>query len=95
MNVSGVTNGGPAQAPVVETISTVTKQSDHVDRATRRVPTATAARYGPGGRRRFSLLLVRDCPYECGCAHAHRGEARGLRQAGCGRGQYAIMAVTA
>jgi hypothetical protein len=66
-----------------------------VDGRMTRVPVASAARYGPGGRRRFPLLLVLDCPYGCGCAHAHRGEAKGLRQSGCGRGDYLIAAVSA
>jgi hypothetical protein len=95
MTLTNASGPGVAHPEPATTIRATGQQHDPDDRATRRVPVASAASYAPAGRRRMVLLLVLHCPF-CRCAHAHRGaEYGGLRRAGCGGGEYLIRPVTA
>jgi hypothetical protein len=44
----------------------------------------------PTGPRRLAALVVRQCSFDCGGTHLHRG-GDGIRKAGCGRGWYYVI----
>lgn len=54
---------------------------------------AAATFLPPSGRRTLGVLIVQRCPF-CAAGHVHRGKA-GVRQAGCGRGEYLVVPRTA
>lgn len=41
-------------------------------------------------RRRWPLIVVEDCPFNCGGAHGHRGV--GIKESGCGRRYLVVVA---
>jgi hypothetical protein len=49
--------------------------------------------YPPAGQRRHWLLVVDNCPFDCGGSHAHRGGGPegGIKRAGCGGGAYVVL----
>jgi hypothetical protein len=54
------------------------------------LPTVLASMFPPSGRRTIALLIVRTCPFCETGGHARRGH--GVRQAGCGGGEYRLTA---
>ncbi len=58
----------------------------------RQLLVATAVLLAPSGRRQLAVLVVARCPHGCGGVHLHRGQP-GIRQAGCGKGEYKVIAV--
>jgi hypothetical protein len=63
----------------------------NADSTTNGIPSVFATRYPPSGRRTQVLLVVRNCAYCTPGDHAHRGQP-GIRDAGCGAGQYRVVA---
>lgn len=93
--VSGGTPGHHPRATTATSVHTSTQADPDHGTAALHVRSTAAQAYPPAGRRSLWLLLVKSCPF-CGYAHAHRGgPTGGLREAGCGRGEYAIRPVVA
>lgn len=83
-------NGAPPQGPATaEIAATANRKLDPVQ--ANPIPRVAARFYGPSGRRGLGVLLVAQCPH-CAGAHLHRG-AGGVRRAGCGAGEYMLVAV--
>jgi hypothetical protein len=56
------------------------------------VPVARGIGLAPSGARKLWLWIVGSCVF-CAGAHAHRGGPKcGVRRAGCGNGEYEVMA---
>lgn len=88
--------GAPTRRPSrkISAPHELTDRSESTSRNSQ-VPTVAAEAYPPAGRRSQWLLLMKSCVY-CGYAHAHRGSpAGGLREAGCGRGEYLLQPIHA
>lgn len=90
-------SGAPTRRPSrkISAPHELTDRSESTSR-NRQVPTVAAEAYPPAGRRSQWLLLIKSCPFCGGYAHAHRGgPAGGLRDAGCGRGEYLLQPIHA
>jgi hypothetical protein len=81
-------NGALRQGPASDLHITSTRNSADTAKSSRPLY-VWAEGHKPSARRRYWLLIVRQCPYCAAGQHAHRGgEGGGLRRAGCGRGEY-------
>lgn len=86
-------NGGSAgqpNTPATAKIRTAAKQPDSGQPSA--IPRVRGRLLVPSGRRGLPALIV-QCPLPgCGGVHLHRGGG-GVRRAGCGRGDYLVIAV--
>lgn len=91
----GKRSGPPSQGPAATAALTTKKRNQRKSTRPRptddeRAPKVWATYYGPSGRRRWPLLVVKRCPFCAVGRHAHRG-GNGLRRAGCCSRQYYVM----